>query len=80
MPNLVSITRPSLQILGKTQTGVFPISGEYLIKENCYNSRTSDDIDMKLGPVTKLGTRDKTTSKKFDVDIMSENCDVIVIF
>ena len=25
--NLVFFTRPSLQILGKTQTGVFPISG-----------------------------------------------------
>ena len=30
MPSLVSLTRPSLQILGKTQTGVFPISG-YLV-------------------------------------------------
>ena len=27
LPNAVCITRPSLQILGKTQTGVFPISG-----------------------------------------------------
>ena len=35
---------------------------------------------MKLGPVTKLDKRNKTTSKKFDDDIMSENCDVIVIF
>ena len=26
LPNLVSLTRPSLQILRKTQTGVFPIS------------------------------------------------------
>ena len=26
VPNLVSLTHPSLQILGKTQTGVFPIS------------------------------------------------------
>ena len=58
----------------------FRISGQFLIKENCYNSRTSDDIDMKLGPVTKLDKRNKTTSKKFDNDIMSENCDVIVIF
>ena len=58
----------------------FRISGQSLIKENCYNSRTSDDIDMKLGPVTKLDKRNKTTSKKFDVDVMSENCDVIVIF
>ena len=24
-----------------------------LTKENCYNSRTNDDIDIKLGPVTK---------------------------
>ena len=35
---------------------------------------------MKLGPVTKLDKRNKITSKKIDVDIMSENCDVIVIF
>ena len=35
---------------------------------------------MKLGPVTKLDKRNKTTSKKFDVDVMSGNCDVIVIF
>ena len=35
---------------------------------------------MKLGPVTKLGRRNKATSKKVDVDVMPENCDVIVIF
>ena len=35
---------------------------------------------MKLGPVTKLDKRNKTTSKKFDDGVMSENCDVIVIF
>ena len=35
---------------------------------------------MKLRPVTKPDKRNKTTSKKFDVDFMSENCDVIVIF
>ena len=35
---------------------------------------------MKRRPVTKLDKRNKTTSKKFDVDVMSENCDVIVIF
>ena len=38
---------------------------ESLIKENCHNSRTSDDdIDMKLGPVTKPKKRNKATSKK----------------
>ena len=33
------------------------------MKENCHNSRTCDDIDMNLGPVTKLDKRNKTTSK-----------------
>ena len=99
MPNLVSITRSSLQILGKTQTWVFPNSrflvnpeiviiviimnqcyNYVIINENCHNSRTSDDNDMKLGPVSKLDRRNKTTSKKFDVDVISENYDVIVIF
>ena len=42
----------------------FRISGQSLIKENCHNSRTSDDIDKKLGPLTKLDKRNKTTSKK----------------
>ena len=35
---------------------------------------------MKHGPVTKFDKRNKATSKKFDIDVMSENCDVIVIF
>ena len=35
---------------------------------------------MKLEPVTKFDKRNKTTSKKCDGDVMSENCDVIVIF
>ena len=35
---------------------------------------------MKLGPVTKLDKRKKTTLKKYDVDVMSENYDVTDIF
>ena len=35
---------------------------------------------MKLGPVTKIDKKKKITPKKFDDDLMSENCDVIVIF
>ena len=35
---------------------------------------------MKLGIATKLDKRNKTMSKKFGVDVMSENCDVIVNF
>ena len=30
----------------------FRISGQLFINENCHNSRTSHDIDMKFGPVT----------------------------
>ena len=72
----------SLDIWQNSDRGIsnFRISGQSLIKQNCPNSRTSDDVDMKLGPVTKLEKRNKTTSKKFDVNVMSENCDVIVIF
>ena len=30
---------------------------------------------MKLGPETKFGNRNKTTSRTFDDDAMSENCE-----
>ena len=50
------------------------------MKVNCHNSRASDDIEMKHGPVTKLDKRNKTTSKNFDYDAMSANLNVIVIF
>ena len=58
----------------------FRISGQSLIKENCHNSRTSDDIYMKLGPVTKLDKINKKLSKKFGNDVISENYDVTAIF
>ena len=32
---------------------------------------------MKLGPVTNLDKRNKTTSNNFDADIMSENYEVM---
>ena len=35
---------------------------------------------MKLGPVTKLDKRNTATSKKIDDNVMSANCDAIVIF
>ena len=65
MPSLVSLTCPSLQISN------FRISGQYLIKENYHNSRTSDDIDMKPRPVAKLDKRNKTNLKKIDDDVIS---------
>ena len=35
---------------------------------------------MKLGRMSKIDKGNKTTSKKFDHDIMSESCDVIAVF
>ena len=35
---------------------------------------------MKLRPVTKLHKKNKASSKKIDDDVISANCDVIVIF
>ena len=46
------------------------ISGQSHMKENFHNFRTSDDIYMKLGPVNTLAKRNKTTSKKFNHDVM----------
>ena len=79
MPNLVSLTYPSLQ---NSYWGItnFQISGQSLIKENCFNSRTSDDSEMKLGPVTKLDKRNKTTLKQFDNDVMSRIVTSLSIF
>ena len=34
---------------------------------------------MKLGPVTNLGKRNTSPSKKIDDDVISVNCDAIVI-
>ena len=72
------LTFPSCQILDGGISD-FPISGQSLIKRNCRNSKTSDDIDMKLGPVTKRDKRNKKRQKNDD-DVMSEKCDVIAIF
>ena len=47
----------------------FRISGQSLTKENCHNSGTSGDNEMKLGPETKL-----------DDDVISRNCEVIAVF
>ena len=82
MPQLLFLTLPSLDIGLNSDGGIssFYISGLYLIKGNCQKSSTSNDIDIKLVPVTKLDRRNKTRPKKFDDDVMPENCDVIAIF
>ena len=58
----------------------FRISGQSPMKESCYNSSTSHDMGMKLGPVTKIDKRNKSTSKKLDDDVMLVTCEVIDIF
>ena len=77
-PNLVLLTYPSLEILGKNQTRLLPVPWflvRSLVSKNCHNSRNSNDIDMKLGPVTKLSKKNTTTS-----DVFLANYDFIVIF
>ena len=67
MPNLVTPTRPSLQILHKTLTKACPISGflvESLINKICHNFKTSNEIRMKLELVTKRDKKKTTTLKR----------------
>ena len=45
----------------------------------CHYSRTSDDIHMKLGPVTKLDKKNKITLRNFPDDVVLMNCGVIYI-
>ena len=74
---------PQSADIGQNSDGAiseFRISGQGLIKENCHNSRTSDDIDMKLGPVTERDEKEKSNVKKTNDDVMSANCNVIIIF
>ena len=58
----------------------FRISSKLFINENSHDSRTSHDIDVKVIPVTKRDKKNTATSKNFDDNIMSANCDVIVLF
>ena len=67
MPNLIFLTYPkSTDIEQDLDGGIldFRISGQSIIKRNCHNSRTNDDIDMKLGTITKLDKKNKTVVKK----------------
>ena len=79
-PKLTPAQSPDIGKKSDVFISDFRISGQSLIKEKFHNSRNSDDIDKKLERVTKFDKRNKTASKKVDIDVMSENCDVIVIF
>ena len=60
----------------------FQISGQSLLKAAILESR--DDIDIKLGPVTKLDKSNKQRQKKMtmtschDDNVMSTNCNVVI--
>ena len=84
MPSLVFFSYPSLQILGKTQTWVFPIFGfliNLLQKEIVITSEPgmiltwSFDKKLNLSRETK-----KRQKKKITDDLISEKYDVIAIF
>ena len=76
MRNLVFLTCHTLQVF----ISDFQISGQSFTHEDCHNSRTSHDTDMKFGPVIKLDKINNKMSKKFSDDIISANCNIIVFF
>ena len=45
----------------------FQISCQSLVNVFCHDSRTIDNIEMKIGPVTKIDNRNKTAPKKFNM-------------
>ena len=70
MSNLISLTHCSLEILDQTQTRVFPISGiliKSLTSKNCDNSRTRNDIDMKLESIPQLNKKKHDNVKKMTI-------------
>ena len=76
MPNSVSPNLPQSLDIGQYSDGSisdFRISSQSLIKENCHNSGTSNDIDIKLGPLTKRDKSNNTTSKIIDHGVISLN-------
>ena len=56
------------------------ISVQFFIRENCHNSRTSNDVDLKFGPVTKTDKKYTAKLKTFDNDVISKNFDAAIIF
>ena len=75
-------------ILGKFSTLNFPqlpdigqkIEGVLYINEKSHNSRTSDDIDMKLGSLNKSTIERQKCQIKLMMTLFLVNYDIIVIF
>ena len=82
MPNSISLALPVPNYWAKLRREYFPFPDFWSItyKKNCHNSRTSYDIDIKLGPVNKLNKINISTPTNFEDDVMSTKCDVIVFF
>ena len=74
MSNLVSLTWPSLQIEAFSTSGILVKS---LINKTVLTPETSNDIDMKLGPLSNLDNNNTTTLKNDD-DVMPVNYDIPV--
>ena len=74
VPELASLN-PVSRYWAKLRRGIsdFQISGQ------SHNSRTSGDNETELGPVTKLGKRNKQR-QNIDDDVMSANRDVVLNF
>ena len=69
IPNL-----PQSPDIGQNSDGAisyFWISCQSVIKVFCHNSRTIDDIEMKLGPVTKLETNLETKQRQINLTVKS---------
>ena len=62
MPNLPQ--SPDIKQNSNEGISYLQISDQCLMKENCHNSRTGSDIDMKLGPVAKLKKETRQGQKK----------------
>ena len=58
----------------------FRISGQSLVNENFNDSRISNDIDMKLGPVTKLDKRNTTRLKNLAIRSFQEIVTSLLFF
>ena len=48
--------------------------------KSCHNSRTSNDIYMKLGPLSKLEKRNTIKLRKLDDDAILRNSESFLIF
>ena len=72
IPNLPQF--PDIRLKLDEGVSVFLISGQSLVQENSDNSRTSHDIDMKLGPVTKNDKEKTAILKKTDQNLTMTLC------